>query len=134
MRYQMLKTEVILNFHLYSNTSHSIIAQIAEDLEKIQEIGYQPTTKNRNLQIAFPLSSVVGRDYIKEALLLGAVDPSLGGIAISGNRGTGKSIMCRAIHALMPPIEVVSESWCNADPNVISEWEVIYFKIKNNLN
>lgn len=71
----------------------------------------------------FPLAAVVGQDAIKTALLLGAIDREIGGIAISGKRGTAKTVMARGLHAILPPIDVVVGSMANADPSCPDEWE-----------
>lgn len=69
----------------------------------------------------FPLSKVVGQDAIKQALLLATINSRMSGVAISGGRGTAKSVMARALHRIMPPIEVVKGSDYNIDPERVGE-------------
>jgi magnesium chelatase subunit I len=55
----------------------------------------------------FPFSAIVAQEEMKRALLLAAIDPSIGGVLIFGDRGTGKSTAVRALAALLPPMRAV---------------------------
>ena len=55
----------------------------------------------------FPFSALVGQEKLKTGLLLNAVDPAIGGILISGHKGTGKSTAVRALAKVLPEIAVV---------------------------
>lgn len=64
----------------------------------------------------FPFSAIVGQDEMKRALMIVAVDPSVGGVLILGDRGTGKSTAVRSLAALLPKIAVVAGSRYNSAP------------------
>jgi magnesium chelatase subunit I len=56
----------------------------------------------------YPFSAIVGQDRMKMALVLNAINPSIGGVLIRGEKGTGKSTAVRALARLLPEQEVVA--------------------------
>ncbi|WP_413215907.1 ATP-binding protein [Paraburkholderia kururiensis] len=51
---------------------------------------------------SYPFSALVGQTALREALLLAAVDPGVGGVLVSGPRGTAKSTAARSLAELLP--------------------------------
>jgi len=65
----------------------------------------------------FPFSAIVAQDEMKLALVSSAVDPSIGGVLVFGDRGTGKSTAVRALAALLPPMRAVIGCRYGCDPD-----------------
>jgi magnesium chelatase subunit I len=66
--------------------------------------------------MTFPFTAIVGQPNLKLALLLSVVDPTIGGVLVTGHRGTAKSTAVRALANLLPPMKVVAGCWYNCDP------------------
>ena len=64
----------------------------------------------------YPFSAIVGQEEMKLALLAAAVDPTIGGVLVLGDRGTGKSTVVRALPALLPENLVVAGCRYGCDP------------------
>lgn len=50
----------------------------------------------------FPFSAVVGADELKLALVLGAIDPAIGGVLARGDKGSAKTTLARGLAAVLP--------------------------------
>lgn len=57
----------------------------------------------------YPFSALVGQEQMKLALILNAIQPTIGGVLIRGEKGTAKSTAVRALAAVLPEREVVSD-------------------------
>ena len=60
-----------------------------------------------NKTTGFPFSAVAGQDDVKLALILNLINPVIGGVLISGEKGTAKSTLVRALAQMRPGTRVV---------------------------
>jgi Mg-chelatase subunit ChlI len=56
---------------------------------------------------AYPFHAIVGQGRMKDALLLAVVDPTIGGVLIRGEKGTGKSTAVRGLERILGGKKVV---------------------------
>jgi magnesium chelatase subunit I len=66
--------------------------------------------------MTFPFAAIVAQEETKQALLVAAVDPGIGGVLLFGDRGTGKSTAIRSLARLLPPMRVVKDCKYGCDP------------------
>lgn len=64
----------------------------------------------------YPFSALVGQATLKQALLLCAVNPGIGGVLIRGDKGTAKSTAVRGLAEVMPLITTVVGCAFNCEP------------------
>jgi Mg-chelatase subunit ChlI len=67
------------------------------------------TTPARAAYVPFPFAAIIGQDEAKLALLLAAINPRVGGVLLSGPKGTGKTTLVRGAGQLLPAL---SRSTC----------------------
>lgn len=75
-----------------------------------------PDAPDAEARPAFPFTRIVGQDDMKLGLLLNVVDQRIGGLLVMGDRGTGKSVVVRALVDLLPEIDVVQGDAFNSSP------------------
>ena len=67
-------------------------------------------------RLLYPFSAIVAQDRMKTALILNAINPSIGGVLIRGERGTAKSTAVRSLATLLPDMKVVHGCPFGCDP------------------
>ncbi len=65
----------------------------------------EPEEGLRTEALPFPFLAIVGQKEMKLALLLGLINPSVGGILLVGPRGTAKTTAVRSLLDLLPKVE-----------------------------
>ncbi len=76
-------------------------------------------------QPAFPFSAVVGQETLKRALILNTLDPTIGGVLVTGPRGTAKTTTTRALASLLPDISIIPGDAFNSAPQEHSSQEFV---------
>lgn len=73
--------------------------------------------KEKVRRTLYPFISIVGQEEMKLALELNAVNPSIGGVLIRGEKGTGKSTAVRALAEILPDVTVIKGCSFNCSPD-----------------
>jgi Mg-chelatase subunit ChlI len=68
----------------------------------------------------FPFTAIVGQEPMRQALVLNAINPAIGGVLIRGEKGTAKSTAVRALARLLPDLEVVADCRFGCPPQTAS--------------
>src|SRR6202165_5511749 len=71
---------------------------------------------------SYPFTAIVGQEQMKLALVLNAINPSIGGVLIRGEKGTGKSTAVRALARLLPDQQVVEGCHFGCHPDDPEDW------------
>ena len=71
---------------------------------------------------SYPFTAIVGQDEMKLALVLNAINPTIGGVLIRGEKGTGKSTAVRALARLLPDQQVVEGCHFGCHPDDPEDW------------
>ncbi|WP_035294104.1 putative cobaltochelatase [Clostridium sp. KNHs214] len=67
--------------------------------------------------VVYPFTAIVAQEKMKKGLVWNAVNPSIGGILIRGEKGTAKSTAVRALAEVLPCIKVVEDCVFNCNPD-----------------
>lgn len=67
-------------------------------------------------RILFPFTAIVEMDKLKLAIIVNAINPSIGGLLIRGPKGSGKTTVVRALRDVLPKIRVAKDCPFNCNP------------------
>lgn len=68
------------------------------------------------MSTVLPFTAVVGHDDVRTALLVAAVDAGVGGVLLTGEKGTAKTTLVRGFASVLPEISVLSDCRFSCHP------------------
>lgn len=71
-------------------------------------------------RVVLPFTAIVNHEELKLALILNAINPRIGGLLITGPKGTGKTTIVRSLAALLPEIPVVKDCQFRCAPDDVT--------------
>ena len=90
-----------------SDPSESMLLKILRQASPVHRL---KGVSGRDLGVAdtepFPFLAIIGQEEMKLALLLGIINPRIGGVLLIGSRGTAKSTAVRSLIDLLPLTQV----------------------------
>ncbi|MHA4989144.1 VWA domain-containing protein [Cetobacterium somerae] len=60
------------------------------------------------MEYIYPFEAIVGQEQAKKAILLNIINPKIGGVLLSGEKGTGKTTLIRGLNCLDTKLKVVN--------------------------
>lgn len=111
--------------HLLTRCSSVTLGQLGSALVSAYHIESEKAvvTKKSTIQI-LPYTLIVGQDQIKLALELAYIAPRIGGVLLSGHRGTGKSTAVRAFARMMYGCLPVTLPINATEDRVVGGWNI----------
>ncbi|MEX3639383.1 ATP-binding protein [Paraburkholderia sp. BR14320] len=77
-------------------------------MRRTDDLGSAGSISGTASRPVFPFAALIGQALLQQVLVLAAIDPGLGGVLISGPRGTAKSTAARALAELLPEGQLVN--------------------------
>lgn len=85
-------------------TSGAAVAWTRTAIHPVRSAACRAVSPEAECAPPFPFSAVIGQNDFKLALMACAVDPTIGGVLATGDRGSAKSTLARAFARLLRPI------------------------------
>ncbi len=70
------------------------------------------------------MTAVIGQEKVKKALLLNMINPAIGGVVISGHRGTAKSAIVRGLSYVIEDMDIVDVPLNITEESLVGEIDI----------